>query len=176
MTNATSTEPDHHPSVATTTYRISQSDYIAAGKLFSRLTKKAKLILLALVPIVIAAIWFGGSWAYPVIGGVIGGVISWALIIWIINPWSLRRHYRQHPMIHEPISVALDSTGVHFSSSYGSNLLAWVHIIKWRHNDLYVMLYQSPRVYHLIPKRIADDGFDLDTLLAQLHEKVGVPV
>lgn len=163
------------PDPSGTPYTISEADYVACGKLYGRLSWKRWLCLLIIIGVILLWLYAQYRSVGMILSGIAGGMASFLLIIFVINPWAMRRQYRKHPMIQQPIFLQSATDGVRFSSSYGNTLLAWQHIHKWRQDDHYLLLYQSPRVFHPIPKRIADKGFDVDALIRQLTEQVGQP-
>lgn len=157
-------------------FRISAQDYLDASRLFAKPTVRAWWIMACVVALLILAIAFGTKNVQGFgIGGLIGGLGMYALLRWVVSPLSVRRSYRKYKPIHQEFTVSLLDTGVHSSSPTGENLLVWEHIMKWRHNDQFVLLYASPRLYHIVPKAVAEQGFDIDLLLQQLGDRVGPP-
>ena len=159
------------------TFNISEKDYVNASQLFAKLTPKMMLIYVAVLVMLIVAIILGS----PVlkgaaIGGLIGGVAMMLVGRFIISPILVKRHYRQYKAIHDEFTLQLLDEGVRFISSTGESMLPWDTILKWRHNDDYILIYPMPRLYHIVPKSISASGFDMPLLLDQLHRHIGKSV
>ncbi|WP_163832217.1 YcxB family protein [Spartinivicinus ruber] len=157
-----------------TEYSITEDDYVRAMKLFSKITTKAAVIYLIIIGVAVIAAIFGS----PVIkgsaiGGLVGGGSVAIVMRFLINPILSRRDYRKYKAIQEPIKIHLLNEGVQFSASDGEGIVRWEQVHKWRQNDDYLLIYPMPGLYHIIPKSIAESGFDLSGLITTLHEKVG---
>lgn len=81
--------------------------------------------------------------------------------------------YRKYPAIQQPMSIDLLDDGIAFTAATGQGNLTWPTIVKWRQNERVVLVYLSPRLYHLVPKRLAQDGFDVNTMTDALDRSVG---
>jgi len=155
-------------------YTITEADYVQAMKLYSR-PKPSMLAILALITVAfIVAISFGPPALRPgAIGGLVGGLSVMILSRLLLNPMQAKRHYRKYKAIQEPITIELRNAGVEFSTANGEALIRWDKLLKWRQNERYLLLYTMPRLYHIIPKSIADQGFDLNALIEQLQSHLG---
>ncbi len=156
------------------TYRISEQDYVNAMKLFARL--RPRLVILYLVgalALVVLATFGSPALRGGAIGGLIGG-FSVALVgRYIISPLLARRHYRKYKAIHEEFTVDLIDDGVRFTSPNGDGKITWDKVYKWRQNEDLVLIYPMPRMFHMIPKSVAIQGFDLQALTDGLLQYVG---
>jgi hypothetical protein len=98
------------------------------------------------------------------------------LIVWvyyILTPILSRRHYRQYKAMHEEFTVELLDEGLRFTSVNSDIRIPWANIIKWRHNETCILIYQMPRLYGVVPKSVAARGFDVALLISRLTEQVG---
>jgi hypothetical protein len=66
-------------------------------------------------------------------------------------------------------------TGLRLMSPHGDGTVVWENVLKWRQNDRFVLVYPMPRLYHIVPKSIATQGFDLQGLVQRLERHVGPP-
>ena len=167
-------------------YLISERDYVCAGALAGRPSWRnlAASLLLIVVSVVlsvgVAGIdgghwhWLGATW---VIAGVVGAVAGIAVIelvvLWLVLPWMLRRHYRRYKAIHDEMVASLLDEGVRFTSPNGEARLSWDKILKWRCNTEYVLIYPAPRLIHIIPATVTTQGFNVERLKAALTQHVG---
>ncbi|WP_242112619.1 YcxB family protein [Luteimonas aquatica] len=154
-------------------YRISEQDYVDAMRLFARPGARSISILAAIALAAIALALFGP----PLVrAGAIGGLVGIAVVAagsFALLPWTARRHYRKYRAIHETFTVELLENGVRFASRNGEGTLAWAHVLKWRQNDRFVLLYPMPRLFHIVPRAIASQGFDVEALVDRLRRHVG---
>ena len=153
-------------------YKISEKEYVQASKLNARLTKKQIVVSVILVIVLITIAYIAGDSFLRggAIGALLGGIGGYILVRFLIGPLRVKRLYRNYAGIKEPCTIKLESEGIRFISKNGEVLLDWAHILKWRHNDEFVLLYQAPHLYHLVPKRL---GPIAEKLLTSLAENVG---
>ena len=174
-----------HPSI---TYRITESDYIAALRLFRKnASKPAKAVVwfIAVLGICATAIGLYESRAWMVAGGVLYATMPWWLNKFINEPLA-RRNYRKYPAVQEPQTLTLGITssdgvnaqesaevnGVTMQSTIGDSRLQWQHIHRWADNDDYLLLYVQPRLYFIVPKRADPDNRVLGPLRKLLSQHV----
>jgi hypothetical protein len=157
-------------------FRISEQDYVDAMRLFGKLTPRWIAIYSA-AALAFAALAYFGS---PVLrGGAIGGLIGGALVVLVLrpvlSPLLARRHYRKYKAMHVEFRVELVDDGVRIASPTAEGRITWEQVHKWRENDAFVLIYPMPRLFHIIPKALAAQGFDLQGLADGLRRHVGEP-
>ncbi|MFP6584592.1 MAG: YcxB family protein [Candidatus Hydrogenedentota bacterium] len=86
-----------------------------------------------------------------------------------LGPYIQRRTYRKYKLLQEPVSLSFDADGVKFVAQSYNTAITWKHLVRWKDNDRFILLYVSPRQYYVIPKRIGDDGFDVEGLIETLR-------
>ena len=158
-------------------FRISENDYVNALKLYARLNPKMLIIYLSVAGGLILVAIFGSPLVRSAaIGGIIGAAIVVILGRYLLSPMLARRHYRKYKAIHDEFTVGLNDDGVSIESSNAKGLIPWDNILKWRDNDDYVLIYLMPRLYHIVPKSVSRDGFDVALLVNSLNRNVGKSV
>lgn len=159
-----------------TKYRISEDDYVSAMRLFGKLTSRKIAVLSTLVLFLMTLAVFGSPEAQGAgIGGVAGGLLVLVITRYIISPIMGRGHYRKYKAMHEEFSVELLEDGVRFVTKNSEWKISWDSILKWRQNDAYILIFPMPRIYYILPKSVAADGFDIPSLLDKLTNNVGSP-
>lgn len=158
------------------TYLISEQDYVDAMKLFAKLTPRLVIIYSASA-LALAALAIFGS---PVLrGGAIGGLIGGLTVAligrYVVSPILARRHYRKYKAIQEEFTVEVVDDGVRFTSPNADGKITWDKVHKWRQNEKFVLIYPMPRIFHMVPKSVAAQGFDLQALTDGLQQHVGQP-
>ncbi|WP_098495014.1 YcxB family protein [Collimonas sp. PA-H2] len=158
-------------------YRISEEDYVNTMKLFAKLTPRKIFSYSTFVLVLVALAVFGPLVVKAgAIGGLAGGLIVAVFGRYIVAPILARRHYRKYRAIHEEFTVELLQDGVRFISPNADGKLMWNHVLKWRQNDDYILIYPMPRLYHILPKSVVSDGFNVSLLINRLTQHVGNPV
>ena len=155
-------------------FRVSEIDYVNALKLYGRLTPKmVALYLLIAGALVLIAIFGSVLLRSGAIGGLIGGGVVAIFGRYVIAPILAKRHYRKYKAIHDEFIIGLSDDGVRIESSNAKGILPWSDILKWRENREFLLLYLMPRLYHIVPKSIAQQGFDIALLVNGLNKNVG---
>ena len=164
-------------SADTATFRLSEDDYLRAGALAMRMGARHWLVIgVVLAACAALALWGPDAGVRAAgIGGAVGCVLTWLLIRCVLSPWMLRRHYRSYKAIQGEQTVSVRDEGVQFFSDSGESRLRWDKVFKWRRDDAYILVYVMPRLYHLVPRRVAEQGFDIAGLEAALAQHVGPP-
>jgi hypothetical protein len=157
-------------------FRISEQDYVDAMRLFGKLTPRW-IIVYSVCAVAFGALAYFGS---PVLrGGAIGGLIGGALVVLVLrpvlSPFLARRHYRKYKAMHDEFAVELVDDGVRFATPTSDGRVTWDKVHKWRQNDQFVLIYPMPRLFHIVPKAVAAQGFDIPELANRLLQHVGKP-
>lgn len=154
-------------------FRISEDDYVAAMKTFSRMTPMRWALLAALAVLLVVVALLSGPAMWPVALGGLGGGIGVIVIARVVGPMMTRRHYRKYKAMHSEFGAELLDGGLRLSSPHGEGTIVWENILKWRQSDRFVLIYPMPRIFHILPKSVAEQGFDLQELIVQLQRRVG---
>jgi hypothetical protein len=147
-------------------YRITEDDYVKAMRLHTWRDFIARPSATQLALRFVIAILLGlAVWIEPTIGLVSILVLAIAvavlLLFWV--PARSRKHYKQH--------TAID--GIRFSSADGETKALWPKVFQWRQNEQYVLVYRMSLLFHIVPKSLAQEGFDIPLLVRRLAEHVG---
>jgi hypothetical protein len=70
-------------------------------------------------------------------------------------------------------SLELADEGLRLGSVGDEAILPWRMIFQWRQNNQFVLIYAMPRLFYLVPKSVAQQGFDISLLVQRLAEQVG---
>ena len=162
-----------------TTFTITEEDYIKSALLNGELTRKTKIVHLVIDLLLVAAGFISfirgdASLAYIFIGTAVGAVTAPYLVRLTLTPWLLKRHYKKYRQIQRPIDAQLTTEGMFYSTDAGSALLKWADIFSWRESRDYILIYVAPKMYHVLPTRLTDNGFPIDKLKSELLNHVGV--
>ncbi len=80
------------------------------------------------------------------------------LIVYALGGRAARKTYREQKTLHKPVHLSWSEDGVHFSSDFGEARLQWTDFLKARQDRHCILLYESRRLYRLIPTRILADN------------------
>ena len=139
-------------------FTITEDEYAKASVLFSRPSKKLKLFYFLAIVSMSCSLFVVNSvqLKFAIVGGLIGSVIGFSVFRYVLAPWNARKQYRKYKAIKEPVIVSLLSSGILFKSNSGQGKLEWPYIHKWRQDENFVLIYQAPNLYHILPKRIGN--------------------
>lgn len=158
------------------TYRISEQDYVSVTKLSAKLTPRIVLVYVVTTVVLVLLVIYGSQILRGgAIGGLIAGLVVGLVTRYMVLPILARRHYRKYKAIHQEFALELVDDGIRFSSANGDGKVLWFQVDKWRQNDEFILIYLMPRLFHIVPKSIADQGFDLQALIEKLLHHVGPP-
>jgi len=163
-------------------YRITEQDYVRAMRLFSKPGRRSLLVQTALGACLGLALLFvvPRMSIATFLGLLAAGIGVGAAMFWgvrrVLVPATARRHYRRYKAMADEFTFELLDEGVRFTSPHGVGTLVWSHMLKWRQNDDYVLIHPMPNLFHIVPKSIAGQGFDVVALTERLRERVGAPV
>ena len=158
-------------------YTITEADFVKGAKLCAAATKK-QLILLSVVGLGFLLIGIFGPRSLKGMGfgGFFGGIIGYFIVLHIITPWNAKRNYKKYKSIQEPLKISLIEEGFAITASNGHCNVKWVNLLKWREDINYILVFFAPKMFYLVPKRIADSGFDIVRFEQTLRDKLGNPI
>ena len=156
-----------------TKYLISEDEYVRAGQLFMKPSRKKRIYSALGIAVLVGLAAFGkikitllaAILAFVLVGNVIARQL--------VAPWETRRQYRAYRAISESAWLLLEEAGLRFRNADSDFLVRWEHILKWRENEEFILLYQNARLYHIIPNRLAADGLDIPGIIAKLAATIG---
>jgi hypothetical protein len=164
-------------------YRITEDDYASALRFHAWRRFIARPPTMAVVAGGIALVvfafifWQEPSLLQPVVFAIMFVVpllaILYAYALFVRVPKRARQHYRQYKGIWDPVTIELMDAGVNFSNADGSGTLPWSKVFQWRQNDRFIFIYTMPALFHIVPKSIAQEGFDIELLVQRLIAHVG---
>ncbi len=160
-----------------TEYSVSEKDFINAIRLNWRrvICVKVKWLLLILSALFVVSILFPSYRMLLIdIAFLLYCMILFITVLVRASSWALRRRYKKTGVyFREKIQIRLEDSGVRLTQSDGEYLLRWEKLHKWQQNKHVLLIYLDPKVMYIIPKSIADSGFDVTALVEALREKVG---
>ncbi len=75
------------------------------------------------------------------------------LITHVLGGVAARRTFRQQKTLHKPATLAWTEQGVVLRSDYGDARVPWADFRKARQDERMILLYESDRLYRVIPNR-----------------------
>lgn len=157
-----------------TRFRISEADYIAAMRLHGRMRPAQRVLFIGSGVLLMLLGLFGPPPLRPVVlGMVLGGAALALLIPWVITPWMARSHYRRYKGMQDEFGIALAEDGLRFESPHAEGTLVWEHVYQWREDARFILVYPMPRLFHFVPKSLAQQGFDVEAVAEQLRRRLG---
>ncbi len=158
-------------------FTISEDDYAHAVRLGSPLARwRIAVLVLMGLGLMGGAVVAPPPWREASLLGllVLLAVVAVSRLI-LVNTMA-RRSYRRYKAMQQPVRAEFTEEGLAMRSGDGQGLLRWQNMLQWRQDDELILIYLAPRLFHIVPKSIASQGFDLARLLRALEEKVGTAV
>lgn len=72
----------------------------------------------------------------------------------ILTPITARRVFRQQRSLQGEMTLAWSDAGLHVQSEYGAFEMPWSHFVRWAEDDRSFLLFESDRLYRVVPKRV----------------------
>ncbi|MET3494253.1 YcxB family protein [Variovorax boronicumulans] len=158
----------------TATFKISEDDYVDAMRLYGRMPRLARWVVIAIAAgLLLTAIFGSRQIQSGALGGLVGGTLVLLALRYLVLPMSARRHYRKYKGIQDEFSVELQDDCLRLWAAHGESRIIWTNLLKWRQDDRFVLLYLMPRLFHVLPKSVASQGFDVDALVERLNRHLG---
>lgn len=159
-------------------FRYEVRDFIHAYRLSTRPgPRRAALLALAIAAIFGAIFWYEPDWDARLVACVssaIGGLAVFLLHRYVYLPLYARRLFANYPMLLVERSLSLEPDGVRDVTDRTNALLVWRDFVNWRADDKSVLLYTSPRLFIVVPARLAQQGFPVDELKSALAREFGM--
>lgn len=151
-------------------YVVTEDDLVEALRHHWRPSRAMFSLQLFIGTFVILMMFFGPTEMIQLLA--LACVLTFFLTRRVIGPWIQRNTYRKSPILQEPLKLSFDDEGFSLEGESGQSTIVWDRFLKWKDSDTYVLLYISPRQYYIVPKRLRDEDFDVDTLVSLLQENV----
>lgn len=157
--------------------RATERDYVAAQ--FTHLRPGLWLRRVGLV-LVAAIVVFGivdfAAWP-PHLGSimVLAFLIYLALMFGLVVPANARRTFRQQKSLQTPYELEVTPDALVSRSEHGEVRTPWSHFVGWKEGDRVILLYQSDRLFQLVPKSFAPSETVLAELRGAFGKKLGRP-
>jgi hypothetical protein len=170
MTAEMSADP---ATIGGTAFHYTPDDFVAAQRLHGLPTRGVVLRWVALaVAGFVLAFEMTESWSEAAQGfGIVFGVVAGAFVVYylLVTPLLARRQLARYPLAQLEQTMSLGKDGVTIKTPRGATELQWRDLQAWRANEKVVLLYPAPRLFYVVPKRIAADGFPIEDLRAALE-------
>jgi hypothetical protein len=157
-----------------TEYSINEDDCVKSAKLGATATRK-QLVRFGYVGFGLLLLGVFGPGSMKGVGyfGIAGTILGYLLTVHVICPWQARKNFRNYKGIQKPLKLRLIQNGFTIKTQNGVSNAKWENLLKWRESKDIILVYFAPKMYYLIPKRISDKGFDIESFRQLLREKLG---
>lgn len=79
--------------------------------------------------------------------------VLWGLVA-LLTPRAARKTFRQQRSLQVEMTCSWSDAGFAVSSEYGAFEIPWSHFLRWAEDERTFLLYESDRLYRLMPKRV----------------------
>ena len=161
---------------------LEETDVVAAFRLHARKAPGTWLFYIVLS----AAAGGLGGWilatpAFPSFMEVLGAIAIGATVLWWANTIvfmallrrRLRRKIRERGMALGAYELDWDESGLGFENRDTSTRKPWPELVKWRRDKHVFLVYFTPRLFWIVPRRVFTDAAGEQDFEALLIEKIG---
>lgn len=158
-------------------FRLTEDDMVRAAQLYTLVSlRRPKTIIslaIAFVLCLLLMAWLGGTIfplnmdrlarEWPTVLG--AGVFPFVLVFVVIlvgNPMLARRTFRQQRSLHGEVGLSWTEERLEFDSEYGRFAMPWSHFTRFGEDKHTFVLFESDRLYRIIPKRVLDADTERD--------------
>lgn len=170
-------ETDHAASIE---FQYIKADLIAAYCLHRGATRRQMMLSILGIMFSVATIIYLGEkrgevgYAIVVLTILLSTTLSVSLIyVSLYLTWLARRNIGKYP---REFRLALRPEGITLQSSRTIKTLQWADFIRWRTNSKTTLVYVSPGTFIHFPTRLAEFGFPMEHLRAELLRGLGHPL
>jgi asparagine N-glycosylation enzyme membrane subunit Stt3 len=157
---------------------LTPEDYIAAQYLNGR---RKTVVVGIVVFLALSLLGFfstnGAVFGLGFLGFVVVGWSIWFVLVLLSNcfylPWRCRKTFAQQKTLHQVTDKVIDEEGLSIVSGYGSARIPWGDFYKWKSNGRLILLYQSNRIFNMIPRRWMASDADYEAFKALLSRAIG---
>ena len=137
-----------------------------------RTTTISKYFILC-IAVIFGAYFFYHESLFFVLSFVI--VLTLFLLLWVyvVIPYRERRQIGSSKFSGFQFIFQYDNQGFDIETSTGAAYLRWDELWEWRSNKDYLLIYASPFLYHVIPRRLQDIGADIKKIETNLVANLG---
>lgn len=140
------------------------------GRLFRGLTWTVVAVLVGLALLVATAgLLLGESPGLPL--GIMGFAGFFVLMLALFD-WSLRRAWKTHKLLGEPVRGSFSDEGFAMESELGKGLIPWDRFYQWSGSPEALLVYQSTRLFHILPREFFDTDADWNSAHALVAAKL----
>jgi hypothetical protein len=169
----------------TVTYRLTVADLVdARAYAYNNLPLVRGIRLIPFI-LTLGCLLLGAYWAFQRDWSGVASLVGWffiglALIVWLYvgNRWllppSVRKQLSRSKGLQDDVVVSWDADRIMFEAGHGQSRWPWSDFYRWQESSGGLLLWQSDRIYHYLPKRILADD-QVSEIRANLTSAVGRP-
>lgn len=155
----------------TVRFKLDEDDMVHAARLFALSSLRRRktlgglgiifLVCLVLMSLIAGVVFpfnserLARDWPYVLLASLFPFLLVFMLGL-VVNPLLARRIYRQQRSLHGEIGLAWTDERLEFDSEYGQFAMPWNHFTRWAEDNRTFVLFESDRLYRIIPKRVLD--------------------
>lgn len=167
---------------------LNEDDMVNAARLYSRVMfRRPRTIIgclvIFVVCLVLMAMIAGVIFPYDaerlarywpmVLGASLLPFVVLLLINIFILPITARRNFRQQRSLRGETGMTWTDEQLAIDSEYGAFAIPWSHFVRWGEDDKGFVIFESDRLYRLVPKRFLDP--DMQRSLREKLALIGPP-
>jgi hypothetical protein len=145
------------------TFELTADDQVAGAKLsalrvFKRPFRPMTIVLIACVALMAVATIYGEVRSgAPSMAALLpfAPLAAFGLLVYFVTaPAAARHNFRHNKMLHHPIVLSWDATGLGFSSNDNRSRVLWPDLYRVMQNGKVMLFFISPQMMFIVPKRV----------------------
>ena len=165
-------EPEAPEAPKSVTFRYQTQDFLSAYRLNATPQCRHALYLASVLAALVAVFfWFEPAWDARAVAcgaGAAGGLAAFVLVRYIYLPLHAKRQFANYPIAHREQVLTLEAEGLRHRSGSNESLTPWRDFVAWQADEQVVLLYIAPRIFQVVPARLAELGFPIKELKGAL--------
>ena len=93
----------------------------------------------------------------------------------VLLPRRTKKIYRQQKLLQQPLLIRISDEQFYSKNEYGESSLPWNTFLKWKEGKDLFLVYQTDRLFHMLPKRFFPSAEATDELREILRKHLGNP-
>jgi hypothetical protein len=154
--------------------QITQADYLQAQALHNK-ASKAPLVLGTIAGAMLITTGLA-SFSEPAIFGTALPVIAFLAILAVATWWALRfqaiNNWKKSKTFQNPFSGTITSNRIHFDAAYSESSQSWEVYIHYKQSPTMILLYQSPNLMNIFPKKFFKSDQDWEAFIKLVQENI----
>lgn len=144
------------------TYQLTLNEYQKAVSLHhkkgNRLLMLTLYVILATIIVVVSTDFSNTREVITNIITVIFSISFYMLFVRMISAYQAQSIYKKSSTLSHAVTLRISGKGITLDKNTNTASIPWSAFSKWKEDELFYLLYTSPRQFNVIPKRVMSEA------------------